>query len=95
MNPEATNLLDIAHNLALRELDWFDNEITTDHSAVIRRILSTFIEIAQGHRMGRWAFPVGTGMGKSTAIRAFIRASIAGSGAEMFPILVPAVSDFS
>ena len=70
----AEELTDHAYEILVRSLEGFGNKLTTAHKQALREILSTYSSIAFGSSSGRYAVPLGTGMGKTQSIIAFVTA---------------------
>jgi hypothetical protein len=71
--PEHLNSL--ALEILLTELRSFGNKLNDDHVNALKKLLSSYTSMARGELMGRVAFPLGTGLGKTSSIRAWIIAA--------------------
>jgi len=67
-------LIDHAHRLLIEGLERYGNRLTDAHKDALRIIVSTFTDKVYGHSTGWSAIPLGTGMGKTQSIIAWITA---------------------
>lgn len=55
-----------------QHLESFGNNLNQQHKDALAYLVSGITEMAYGQRQGRWAYALPTGMGKTSAIRAFL-----------------------
>ncbi|MFC3146700.1 hypothetical protein [Piscinibacterium candidicorallinum] len=72
MNPHT--LTRTAHSILVADLEGHGNVLSEMHSAALLELVDTFTGYAAGTESGRKAFPLPTGMGKTSAVVAFIAA---------------------
>ncbi len=70
----STDITRHAFELLSQELQGHGNVLADNHRAALYELLETFTGYANGTRAGRVAFPLPTGMGKTSAVVAFIAA---------------------
>ncbi len=63
-----------AHKSLIRYLENFGNRLTSTHSDALRVILHLYSQLAFGLTSGRFAVPLGTGLGKTASIIAWVSA---------------------
>jgi hypothetical protein len=71
--PEYLNT--VALEILLAELRRFGNKLNDDHANALKKLLSAYTGMARGELTGRVAFPLATGLGKTSSIRAWIIAA--------------------
>ena len=66
------HLTDIAHGLLVGHLEGHRNTLSARHSAAVRELCNTMTQFVSGDIRGRVAFPLATGLGKTSAIVAWV-----------------------
>lgn len=61
-------LIDGVHSRLLRMLGDYGCYVSPKHASALRKVIQTYVEISQGFRRGRVAFPLPCGTGKTTSI---------------------------
>ncbi len=70
----ADDLINYSHRLLIEQLERYGNTPTPAHKMALRNIVSLYTKMAYGYTTGRFAVPLGTGMGKTQSIIAWITA---------------------
>lgn len=65
-------LTDTAHGILLSHLEGHSNTVSNHHSAALRELCSTMTQFVSKDMRGRVAFPLATGLGKTSAVLAWI-----------------------
>lgn len=58
----------------IRNLTQYGNRLSKAHYSALWKLLNTYTDMATGKKMGRYAFPLGTGMGKTQSIVSWLMA---------------------
>jgi hypothetical protein len=71
---ELERLTDLAYTRLTTTLKQFENTLSTPHSDALRALVASMTNMASGELQGRYAFGLGTGLGKTSAIIAWLAA---------------------
>lgn len=75
LNPAtAQHLSATAALIAVKNLESFGNQLSDQHKAALRQLAEEFTSLATKTKIGRYAYPLPTGMGKTQSIVAFCAA---------------------